>query len=121
MTSRVENIKSDNSNFNQRLMDVEIFCQTNGDSFDEFNKKTYTNSENITNLKDENRYLSLQLSEVRHNYANLKEEFLELKTRNMQENLLFFGIAEEVNIGQTEHRTQTPEAVNRYRKTPKTV
>ena len=27
----VENIKSDNSNFNQRLMDVEIFCQTNSD------------------------------------------------------------------------------------------
>ena len=92
----VENIKSDNSNFNQRLMDVEIFCQTNSDSFDEFNKKTDTNSENITNLKDENRYLSLQLSEIRHSYANLKEEFLELKTRNMQENLLFFGIPEEV-------------------------
>ncbi|MEW8542101.1 MAG: hypothetical protein AB2693_01085 [Candidatus Thiodiazotropha sp.] len=90
----VENIKSDNLSFNQRLMDVEIFCQTNSDSFDAFNKKTDTNSENISNLKDENRYLSLQLSEIRHNYANLKEEFLELKTRNMQENLLFFGIPE---------------------------
>lgn len=90
----VENIKSDNLSFNQRLMDVEIFCQTNSDSFDAFNKKADTNSENISNLKDENRYLSLQLSEIRHNYANLKEEFLELKTRNMQENLLFFGIPE---------------------------
>ena len=87
----VANIKADNSSFSNRLVDVEIYCQNNSDSFDEFNKKTENNSSKITELKEENRYLNLQLSEMRSSYINLKEEFLELKTRTMQENLLFFG------------------------------
>ena len=35
----ITNIKLDNTEFNQRLIDVEIFCQNNSDSFDDINKK----------------------------------------------------------------------------------
>ena len=35
----ITNIKLDNTEFNQRLIDVEIFCQNNSDSFDDINQK----------------------------------------------------------------------------------
>ena len=48
----------------------------------------------ISKLKDENKLLKSQLSDMQSNCHGLKEEFLELKTRSMQENLIFFGIPE---------------------------
>ena len=45
----------------------------------------------ISELKDENKLLKSQLSDMQSNYHGLKEEFLELKTRSMQENLIFLG------------------------------
>ena len=101
----ITNIKLDNTEFNQRLIDVEIFCQNNSDSFDDFNKKNEkfstqlsdlktNNFLEISELKDENKFLKSQLSDLQSNYHGLKEEFLELKTRSMQENLIFFGIPE---------------------------
>ena len=105
----VSNIKINNLYFNKRLIDVEVFSQSNSDSFDTINKTNETHRQqlsdlkkknNITNfndisgVKEENQYLRNQLSEMQSCYSNLKEEILVLKTRSMQENLLFFGIPE---------------------------
>ena len=90
----VANIKADNSSFNNRLLDVEIYCQNQSDSFDDLHKKADSCSNQIKNIKDENGYLRHQLAEMKSNYASLNDDFLELKTRSMQENLLFFDIPE---------------------------
>ena len=64
----ITNIKLDNTEFYQRLIDVEIFCQNNSDSFDDINQKnekfskqiSYLKTNNfleISKLKDENKLL----------------------------------------------------------------
>ena len=89
----VSNIKINNLDFNKRLIDVEVFSQSNSDYFDTINKTNETHrqqlsdlkKDNITNfndisgVKEENQYLRNQLSEMQSCYSNLKEEFLELK------------------------------------------
>ena len=92
--AEVANIKADNSNFNGRLLDVEIYCQNQSDSFDDLHKKADSCSSQVKSIKDENGYFRQQLAEMRSNYTTLHDDFLELKTRTMQENLLFFGIPE---------------------------
>ena len=47
----ITNIKLDNTEFNQRLIDVEIFCQNNSDSFDDFNKKIRNFPHNYQTLR----------------------------------------------------------------------
>ena len=90
--SDVTKIKTDHQEFNARLIDVEIYCQNNSESFDDYAKTTDQKQEQITSLKQENVHLNHQLAEVKSNYTQLKKDFLELQTRSMQENLLFFGI-----------------------------
>ena len=90
----VSRIKTDNIEFNRRLLEVEVSCQNNSDSFDNITKSTDSNQQKIQKLQQENNYLNSQLQETKFNYANLKEDFLELQSRSMQENLLFFGIEE---------------------------
>ena len=87
-------IKTDHQEFNARLINVDIYCQNNSKSFDDCAKTTDQKLEQITSLKQENVHLNHQLAEVKSNYTQLKEDFLELQTRSMQENLLFFGIPE---------------------------
>ena len=90
----VSKIKSDNIEFNRRLIEVEVSCQSNSDSFDNLIKSTDNNQQKISKLQQENNYLNSQLQEAKHSFSNLKEDFLELQSRSMQENLLFFGINE---------------------------
>ena len=90
----VSKIKSDNIDFNRRLIEVEVSCQSNSDSFDNIIKSTDNNQQKISKLQQENNYLNSQLQEAKHNFSKLKEDFLELQSRSMQENLLFFGINE---------------------------
>ena len=117
----VSRIKTDNIEFNRRLIEVEVSCQSNSDSFDNITKSTDNNQQEISKLQQENSYLNSQLQETKHSYSNLKEDFLELQSRTMQENLLFFGIEEaEVNNtssgderGEQEQPAATTESVLR--------
>ena len=64
-------------------------------------KSSKTTNSRIDLLQNENKSLIVELTDVRsdhnklqENFDNLKEDFLELKCRSMQENLLCFGIPE---------------------------
>lgn len=76
-------------------MDIEIISQNTSDNFDHLCQQNEQSSKRINDLQKENESLNISLSELRMNHTDLKEEFLELKTRSMQENLLFFGIPEQ--------------------------
>ena len=93
--SEISNIKKDNLDINRRLMDIEIISQNTSDNFDHLCQQNEQSSKRINDLQKENESLNISLSELRMNHTDLKEEFLELKTRSMQENLLFFGIPEQ--------------------------
>ena len=53
------------------------------------------NSQQVTMLKNENQSLKSDLSQIKADFHNLKEDYLDLKSRSIQENLLFFGLAEQ--------------------------
>ena len=91
----ISKIKTDNVEFNRRLIEVEVSCQSNSDSFDSIMKSSDKHQQELSKLQQENNYLNSQLQEVKYNFSNLNENFLELQSRSMQENLLFFGIEEE--------------------------
>ena len=95
MRAEVLNMKEVNMDFNMRLMDTEIFCQNNSDTFDEIRQRNDMNSQQVTMLKNENQSLKSDLSQIKADFHNLKEDYLDLKSRSMQENLLFFGLAEQ--------------------------
>ena len=101
MRSEVSNIKRDNTVFNKRIIDLEIFSQNTNDNYDNPVKCSKTTNNRIDLLQNENESLIVELTDVRsdhnklqENYDNLKEDFLESNCRSMQENLLFFGIPE---------------------------
>ena len=82
-------------------MDLEIFSQNTSDNYDNLVKSSKTTNSCIDLLQNENKSLIVELTDVRsdhnklqENYNNLKEDFLELKCRSMQEILLCFGIPE---------------------------
>ena len=95
MRAEVLNMKEVNMDFNKRLMVTEIFCQNNSDTFDEIRQRNDMNSQQVTMLKNENQSLKSDLSQIKADFHNLKEDYLDLKSRSMQENLLFFGLAEQ--------------------------
>ena len=101
----VSRIKTDNIDFNRRLIETEISCKTNSDFYDDMKKKTDKNSDKISKLEQDNKHLNNQLAEANSNYLTIKEDYLELQSRTMQENLLFFGIP-ETDTQNTTDRTQ---------------
>ena len=65
----ITNIKLDNTESNQRLIDVEIFCQNNSDSFDDINQKNEKFSKQISDLKTNN---FLEISKLKDENKLLK-------------------------------------------------
>ena len=72
---------------------------------DDMKKKTDKNSDKISKLEQDNKHLNNQLAEANSNYLTIKEDYLELQSRTMQEKLLFFGIPETDTQNPTD-RTQ---------------
>ena len=64
----VSRIKTDNIDFNRRLIETEISCQTNSDFYDDMKKKTDKNSDKISKLEQDNKHLNNQLAEANSNY-----------------------------------------------------
>ena len=108
--TEVSRIKTDNIDFNRRILEMEISCQSNSDFYDSVKKSADNNHEKIAVLEQDNRYLSHELAESKSNYNNLKEGFLELQCRTMQENLLFFGIPETEK--QTPSNQSAPQSLS---------
>ena len=101
MRSDVGNIKRDTAEFNKRIMDLEKVSQNTCEKYNSLVKSSKTTNTRVDHLQKENESLTVELTDVRsensrlqESYNTLKEDFLELKCRSMQENLLFFGIPE---------------------------
>ena len=89
------------------MNEVETSCLTISSLFDEYVDSKEKIDKSIKTLNNENQNLKERISQINHNYDRLNDELLELKTRSMQENLLFFGIQE------TDGRNESSEDILR--------
>ena len=76
------------------MNEIEKSCESISSFYDKLNESRINTEKDITKLLDTNVLLKHDLRQMNKNYDQLQEDFLELKTRSMQENLIFFGIDE---------------------------
>lgn len=90
----VTRLKEENIELRQKMVEMEKSCATISDMFDTFKVKTSESESNIKALQIENAQLRSEITNISSKQTKVFEDLLEVKTRSMQENLLFFGIAE---------------------------
>lgn len=90
----VARLKQENTELKRKVDNVEKSCSTISAIFDDFNERANQTETEIHNLRSENSRLQTKVSELESKCSKATEDLLEIKARSMQENLLFFGIAE---------------------------
>ena len=90
----VSNLKLENADLKQKLADMERSCVAISDMFDKFKNNASKSEFDVKALQNENTQLKAEIHTLNSKYTKVSDDLLELKTRSMQENLLFFGIAE---------------------------
>ena len=108
-----------------KISEVENSCQTISSIFDDYIESKTKSENDISDLKKENNKLKDELKMSNDNFSRLYGDVQELTARSMQENLIFFGLAEapendqkeetEVKLRdflQTEVFPETPEVVD---------
>ena len=91
----VNKLKKENERISSQVTEFETSCQAMSSMFDAYIDSRERTEKEITELKLINQNLDQNVKTMNQNYEKLQNEILELKTRSMQENLLFFGIEEK--------------------------
>lgn len=88
--TNIMNLEQDNSVVKTKLNEIDKFVEFSSGMFDEFeNTKT-----KLKETKAENKYVYSEVMALKRENKALKDHTLELQCRQMQNNLLFFGIPE---------------------------
>lgn len=87
-------LQVENSQISKRISVVEKSCETISVLFDDSKTVNSNTQKEISNLKCENEKLKSNAAQNNEKCKLLSSEILDLKTRSMQQNLLFFGLAE---------------------------
>ena len=102
-------IQKENHDIRTKMNTFETFAETVGTVCDDFLDTKIKISDEVSDLKKENKRLKSELDGAKTEITDMKkghdalyENFLELKTRTMQNNLIFFGIHEIKKDGKTE-------------------
>ena len=102
-------IQKENYDMRAKMNTIETFAETVGTVCDDFLNTKQTVTDEVSELKKENSRLKSELDiaktemgDMKKGHDDLYENFLELKTRTMQNNLIFFGIHEIERDGNTE-------------------
>ena len=90
----INNLKEENKNVTSKIMELETSTQSISQMFDDCVKVKTQTENDVDFLKRENFTLQSKLDESNKRQEKLSAEMLDLKARSMQENLLFFGLAE---------------------------
>ena len=102
LKSGMSRLQSDNAHITSRLTEVENSCQGISNMFDDNRVATEKLNSEISNLKRENYELKSEAANFDDKCRKFENEISELKARSMQQNLLFFGLA-EAPLGDTEN------------------
>ena len=92
--SDITALKVDNSALNCKVNDLEKSCETISSFFDHFKSQSIRTDTDLKTIQHENSVLKEEISSLNSKYSKVQDELLDLKTRSMQENLLFFGLCE---------------------------
>ena len=90
----VTNLKSENKHLSTKVCEVERSCQTISSIFDRFMESKCETDTDICDLKATNKQLSEKLDHTYETLNKVSEDLLDIKSRSMRENLLFFGLQE---------------------------
>ena len=85
----ISKLKIENDSLSNKMNEIQKSCESISSFYDELNESRINTEKNIAELLDTNEH---DLRQMNKNYDQMQEDFLELKTRSMQENLIFFGI-----------------------------
>ena len=95
----VYNLKEENQNVPTKMKELKNSTQSISRMFDDCVKVNTETENDVEFLKRENCFLKSELENSNERQTKLDAEILELKARSMQENLLFFGLAEHQGDG----------------------
>ena len=87
-------LQSENTHITNRLTEVEKSCQSISNMFDDNEVVTEKLNGEISHLKRENENLKSEAVNFGEKCETFENEISELKARSMQQNVLFFGLAE---------------------------
>lgn len=87
-------LKQENTELKQKVDDMEKTCITISSMFDDLKAKSSEAETDVYDLRNMNSKLQDEMSKLENKHSKMSEDLLEIKCRAMQENLLFFGIAE---------------------------
>ena len=120
--TEISNIKSDNVVLRTNVGELDRFCQSVSGFMDDYNRKhTSTDSylkkpeqENKT-LRSDYNFLKEDNKTLAFTVSTMKEKLLEMESRSMQNNLLFFGIDERAeNLHDRSYREDTELLLKRF-------
>lgn len=94
MRSDMYQLQINNSQISKRILVVEKSCETISDLFDDAKNENSNLHKEISDMKSENKTLKSNAAQYDRKCQDLSSEMQELKARSMQQNLLFFGLAE---------------------------
>ena len=98
----VSDLQTESAQTRKKLIDFDTFAQTSAAVCDDFLSSKQDYECKFREAKQENDLLKIELDELRQEHENLHENFLELQSRTMQRNLIFFGLDEVESPDQCE-------------------
>lgn len=126
--TEITNLKSDNVVLRSNLSEMDSFCQSVSDFVDDCNRHKSSTNSYIKQLEQENKSLRTDYNEIKDANKNLlstvsalKEKILEIESRSMRSNLLFFGIDEcEENLRDRSYREDSEKLLKDFMKSEMT-
>jgi hypothetical protein len=90
----VSGLKSDNKQITKQMIELEKSAQATSDICDDYLDNKTTTSEDIRDMRAKITRLEDHTNKLHYENNEIKEKCLETECRMMEQNLLFFGIAE---------------------------
>jgi hypothetical protein len=106
LRSDVATLKSENTQLSDKLNEFEKFCQTTSNVCDDFVAYRKSNEIAMGSFSKQINSLTADNSVLKQESRDLNGKILEIQSRSMENNLLFFGLGEGAP---TRHRNDAPE------------
>jgi hypothetical protein len=106
LRSDVATLKSENTQLSDKMYVFEKFCQTTSNVCDDFVAHRKSNEIAMGSFSKQINSLKADNSVIKQQNCDLNGKILEMQSRSMENNLLFFGLCEGAPTG---HRSDAPE------------
>jgi uncharacterized protein YsxB (DUF464 family) len=110
LKTSVHGIRDTYKSISNKVDDMETFCATVSDITDDMSSHRRKIDSEISELKAKNQYLENEIHNLRQSNTQLKSMCLQVQSRSMANNLLFFGLDE---APPTDNQRENTESVLR--------